>query len=106
MSKYQPFGREQLQAQIAYAWHRGKIAVSPEKLRPEFFVVEAHNLSTRYGVTFDAVTVDGRAYCMGNDGIPLHIKLDSSTAENYRRVNPQYRINQVAYKKLNQRLER
>jgi hypothetical protein len=101
---FQPPGRQQLHRELVHAWENGKIAVS-KNIQPELFISEADQIATALHVKLETKIVDGRCYAMANEGLPLRLHPESEYGKKYKQINPQYRINQVAWTKLGQGLE-
>lgn len=104
MSLYQRQSRQQLHREITYCWQQGRIAVSNKNIRPETFLSEADQLATAHGTKIETKIMGGRCYVMANEGLPLGLDPKSPAGETYRRINPQYRINQSAWSRISEGL--
>jgi len=102
---FQPPGRRQLHAELVHCWEHGRIAVS-KNISPETFISEADQIATKLHVKIETKVRDGKCYCMANGGLPLRLHADSEYGRRYMQINPQYRINQVVWNRLDQGLTR
>lgn len=97
--------RRQLDSEILFAWQRGRIACG-KSIASGLFISECDQLARHHKTDLVTIESGGLAYAMANNGLPLGLDQDSLAGRRYRDVCPQYRINHMAWQKLQQGLSR
>lgn len=103
VNKFQPPGRLHLYATLTRAWKQGLIVCSGE-YHPETFISEVDQLAAKHKVNIEIKRLNGKAYVMANEGLPLEIGANHPQRDAHKERNPHYRVNQSVWSRISEGL--